>query len=73
MVVIMYNFKQSGKYQAKYMNAYIDPLINEPLKLWANITMYDIHKPIKYKKFQFYGILVWTIYDAPRRTNFCGV
>jgi hypothetical protein len=27
--------------------------------------MYDICKPIGEKKFYFYGILVWTIHDAP--------
>jgi hypothetical protein len=65
MVLFMCNFKQLGKYQVKYMNVYIDPLINELLKLWAEITMYDLCKPIREKKFQFHGILVWTIHDAP--------
>ena len=46
MVVIMCNFKQLGKYQVKDMNVYIEPLIDELLKLWSDITMYDIYKPI---------------------------
>ena len=58
MVVIMCNFKKLGKYQVKDMNVYIEPLIDELLKLWANITIYDICKPIRQKEFQFRGILV---------------
>jgi hypothetical protein len=72
-LVIMCNFKQLGKYQVKYMNVYIEPLINELLKLWAGITMYDICKPIRWKEFQLCGILVWTIHDAPGLTYFCGM
>ena len=60
----MCNFKQLGKYRVKYMNVYIEPLIDELLKLWVGITMYDICKPIEEKKFKFHGILLWTIHDA---------
>jgi hypothetical protein len=38
MVVISCNFKQLGKYQVKDMNVYIEPLIDELLKLWEGIT-----------------------------------
>jgi hypothetical protein len=69
----MCNFKQLGKYQVKDMNVYIEPLIDEILKLWYGLTMYDICKPIMEKKFKFYGILLWTIHDAPRLTHFCGM
>jgi hypothetical protein len=69
----MCNFKKLGKYQVKDMNVYIEPLIDELLKLWACITMYDICKPIGEKKFKFCGILLWTIHDAPRLTHFCGM
>jgi hypothetical protein len=69
----MCNFKQLGKYQVKDMNLYIAPLIDELLKLWAGITMYDICKPIGEKKFNFRGILLWTIHDAPELTHFCGM
>ena len=48
---------QLGKYQVKDMNAYIEPLIDELLKLWAGITMYEISRPIGKKKFQAHGIL----------------
>jgi len=65
---------QLGKYQVKKMNVYIEPLIDEHLKLWAGITMYDIlSKPIGKKRFQFHGILAWTIHDAPKLTHFCGM
>lgn len=73
MVVIMCNFKKLGKFQLIYMNAYIEPLIDKLLNLWANITLYDICKPIRQKEFQFHGILVWTIHDAPRLTHFGGM
>jgi hypothetical protein len=69
----MCNFKQLGKYQVKDMNVYIEPLIDELLKLWAGIIMYDICKPIEEKKFKFCGILLWTIHDAPGITHFCGM
>ena len=64
---------QLGKYKVKYMNVYIVPLISELLKLCDSITMYDISRPIGKKHFQFYGILAWTIHDAPGLTHFCGM
>jgi hypothetical protein len=73
VIVIMCNFKQLGKYQVKYMNVYIEPLIDEILKLWAGITMYDICKPIGEKKFKFHGILLWKNHDARGLTHFCGM
>jgi hypothetical protein len=72
-IVIMCNFKQLGKYRVKDMNVYIEPLIDELLNLWVGITMYDMCKPIKEKKFKFHGILLWTIHDAPRLIHFCGM
>jgi hypothetical protein len=69
----MCNLKQLGKYQIKDMNVYIEPLIDELLKLWVGITMYDICKPIGEKKFKFHGILLWTIHDAPGLTHFYGM
>ena len=47
------------------MNVYIEPQIDELLKLWASITMYDISRPIGQKHFQFHGMIAWTIHDAP--------
>ena len=73
VIVIMCNFKKLGKCQFKDMNVYIEPLIDELLKLWADITMYDICKPIGEKKFKFCGILLWTIHDALELTHFCGL
>ena len=64
---------QLGKYQVKYMNVYIEFLIDEILKLWDDITMYDISNPIGKKQFQFHGILAWTIHDALGLTHFCGM
>ena len=37
---------QLGKYQVKDMNVYIEPFIDELLKLWAGVTIYDISRPI---------------------------
>ena len=48
---------QLGKYQVKDMNVYIEPLIDELLKLWVGITMYDIYTSIGKKQFQFNGNL----------------
>ena len=62
-----------GEYQVKYMNVYIEPLIDELLKLWFGITMYEIPRQIGQKQFQFHGILAWTIHDALRLTHFCGM
>ena len=62
MVVIIIYFicsNQSGKYQVKYMNVYIEPLIDELLKLCNGITLYDISRPIQQGNFNwmqwFYG------------------
>jgi hypothetical protein len=70
MVVISCNFKQLVKYQVKYVNVYIDPLIEELLNLWDIITMYDICKPIGHKRFQCHGILLLAIHDSPGLTIF---
>jgi hypothetical protein len=43
------------------MNVYMEPLIDELLKLWEGISMYDIYKPTGHKRFQSRGILLWTI------------
>ena len=72
-LVIMCNFKQLGKYQVKYMYVYIEPLIDDLIQLRNGITMYDIYKPIRKKRFQFYRMLVWTIHDALGLTQFYGM
>ena len=64
---------QLGKYRVKDMNIYIEPLINELLNLSVGVTMYDISRPIEQRRFQFHGILGWTIDDAPGLTHFCGI
>ena len=76
MVVIIIYFicsNQSGKCQVKDMNVYFEPLIDEILNLWNEITMYDVSRPIRQRKFQFHAMLVWTIHDAPGLTHFCGM
>jgi hypothetical protein len=66
-------FNQLGKYQVKDMNVYIEPLINELLKLWDGITMYDISIPIGKTKIQFHGMRTWKIYHALGTTHFFGM
>ena len=61
---------QLGKYKVKDMTIYIDPRIDELLKLWDGVTMYGISRPIGKRRFQFHGILGWTIHDAPGLTHF---
>ena len=78
MVFIMICFisctsNQSGKFQVKDMNVYIEPLIDELPKLWNGITMYDISRPIQQRQFQFHAMDVWTIHDALGLTQFCGL
>ena len=77
MVLIMIYFicssNQSGKLQVKDMNVYIKPIIDELLKLWNGITMYDVSRPIWQRKFEFHAMVVWTIHDALGLTQFCGL
>jgi len=47
----------------KRVNVYINPLVDKLLKLWDNITMHDISRPIGKMQFKFHGILTWTIHD----------
>ena len=63
-------FIQVGKYQVKDMNVYIEPLIDELVELWNDVTMYDVSRPIGQRQFQFHAILAWTIHNAPRLTHF---
>ena len=73
MVLIIIYFictsNQPGKFQVKDMNVYIEPLIDELLKLCNGITMYSISRPIRQRKFQFHAMVVWTIHDAPGLTS----
>ena len=55
------------------MNVYIEHIIDDVLKLWDGITMYDISRAIGQKQFKFHGILAWEIHDAPGLTHFCGM
>ena len=78
MVLIMIYFilctsNQLGKFQVKDMNVYIEPLIDELLKLWKGITMYDVSRPIRLRKFQFHAMVLWTIHDSIALTHFCGL
>ena len=77
MVLIMIYFictsNQSSKFQVKDMNVYIKPLIDELLKLWNGINMYDESIPIRQRQFQFHAMVVWTIHDALGLTSFCGL
>ena len=77
MVLIMIYFictsNQSGKFEVKDMNVYIEPLIDELLKLWNGITMYDVSRPTQQRQFQFHAMVVWTRQNAPWLTLFCGL
>ena len=77
MVLIMIYFictsNQLGKFQVKHVNVYIEPLIDELLKLWNDISMYDVSRPIGQRQFQFHAMVVWTIHDAPGLTHFFGL
>ena len=64
---------QLGKYQVKYMNVYVEPLIDDLLKLWVCIAMYAISRPIGKKQFHFNLIIAWTIHEAPGLKHFCGM
>ena len=65
---------QIGKYQVKYMNVYMEPLIDELLELWKGVTMYDISRQKNAQRgFQFHAMIVWTIHDALGIKHFCGM
>ena len=70
---VMFMFIRLGKYQVKDMNVYIETLIDELLKLWNGITMYDISRLIRHRQFQFHVMLVCTIHDASGLTHFCSM
>ena len=48
LLIIIYFIclNQLGKYQVKDMNVYIEPVIDGLLKLWNDITMYAVSRPI---------------------------
>jgi hypothetical protein len=75
VVIIVYCIcsNQLGKYKVKDMNVYIEPLIEELLKLCNDITMYNVSRPIGKRQFQFQAMLAWKIHDAPGITHFCGM
>ena len=73
MIYFICNSNQSGKFQVKDMNVYIEPLIDELLKLLNGITMYDVSRPIRQRQFQFHAMVVWTIHNALGLTSFFGL
>ena len=67
-------FNQLGKYQVKDMDVYREPIIDELLDLWKNVTMYDISRTTyAQREFEFHAMLVWIIHNAPGLTHFCGM
>ena len=74
-VIIIYFIcsNKSCKYQVKDTNVHIKTLIDELLKLWNGITMYDVSRPIRQRQIQFHVVLVWTVHDAPGLTLFCSM
>ena len=70
IIYFICNSNQSGKFQVKYMNVYIKPIIDKILKLWNGISMYNVSKPIQQSQFQFHAMVVWTLHDAPGLTHF---
>ena len=46
IIYFIWTSNQSGKFQVKDMNVYIEPLIDKLLKLWNGISMYDVSRPI---------------------------
>jgi len=58
-LIIMYCIcsNQLGKYQVKDMNVYIEPIVDELLKLWNGITTYDVSRPIRQREFEFHAML----------------
>ena len=73
MIYFICTSNQSGKFQVKDMNVYIEPFIDELQKICNGITMYDVSRQIQQRKFQFHVMVVWTIHDAPGLTQFCGL
>ena len=49
IVIMYYMFNQLGKYHVKYMNVYIEPLIDELPDLWKGVTMYDMSRQQMHK------------------------
>ena len=73
MIYFICNSNQLGKFQVKDMNVYIEPLIDDILKLRNVISMYDVSIPIRQRKFQFHAMVVWIIHDSMALTHFCGL
>ena len=50
LLIIIYficTSNQLGKFQVKVMNVYIEPIIDELLNLWNDVTMYDVSRSIR--------------------------
>ena len=73
MIYFICTSNQSGNFQVKDMNVYIEPLIDKLFKLWNDISIYDVPRPIRQRQYQFHAMVVWTIHDALGLTHFCGL
>ena len=56
-----------GRIQAKRMDVYLQPLIDEFHQLWEGIQVYDVSRPIPMERyFTLYNICVYMMHHYPR-------
>lgn len=50
---------------SEIFDMYMEPLVEELLKLWTSVVTYEVTKPIGFRAFMLHIILLWTIHDFP--------
>jgi hypothetical protein len=50
---------------SEVFDVYMEPLVEELLKLWYSVSVYDITKEWGQRTFQLRAVLLWTIHDFP--------
>jgi hypothetical protein len=50
---------------SEVFDVYMEPLVEELLKLWYGVSAYDITKEWGQRTFQLRAVLLWTIHDFP--------
>ena len=50
---------------AKVVDTYLEPLVEDLLKLWEGVPAIDMSKPTRHRRFTMRAVLMWLVHDFP--------
>ena len=58
---------------SEFFDVYMEPLVEELVKLWEGVSAYDVLKELGSRSFKLRAVLLWTIHDFPGYGTVAGV